>query len=271
MVASHDMDTRRRGFTVIEVLVVIGIIAVLMAILIPMIERVRHRAYIAECGNNLRQIGAGLLNYSIANHESLPRTVYVAGAPPTHGTGAAAVDPFQPGGPQPNDVTAAVFLLMRSQRIPPFCFICPYNDVYSFDPEPADPQTGSNFTDYHKNLGYSFANPYPSAEVAAAGYKWTALRSAEFALAADLNPGVLGYQSDVLAVTPTSPRKVMKKALSANHEHDGQNVLFGDGHVAWTQTPFVGAQQDNIYTTQNGQIDGSPASKNDSVLLPTDD
>jgi prepilin-type processing-associated H-X9-DG protein len=66
----------------------------------------------------------------------------------------------------------------------------------------------------------------------------------------------------------------MKKANSSNHEKDGQNVLYGDGHVAWQKTPFCGIQNDNIYTAKNGlapKVEASPADANDSVLLPTDD
>jgi prepilin-type N-terminal cleavage/methylation domain-containing protein/prepilin-type processing-associated H-X9-DG protein len=35
---------------------------------------------------------------------------------------------------------------------------------------------------------------------------------------------------------------------SGNHAGDGQNVGFGDGHVSWESNPYVGADQDNIFT-----------------------
>jgi prepilin-type processing-associated H-X9-DG protein len=63
----------------------------------------------------------------------------------------------------------------------------------------------------------------------------------------------------------------MKQANSNNHEDDGQNVLYGDGHVEFQKNPFVGVQRDNIYTTQAGVVVGSPVNSNDSVMLPTDD
>ena len=34
----------------------------------------------------------------------------------------------------------------------------------------------------------------------------------------------------------------MKQANSNNHDKDGQNILYGDGHVAWESNPFVGVQ-----------------------------
>jgi prepilin-type N-terminal cleavage/methylation domain-containing protein/prepilin-type processing-associated H-X9-DG protein len=63
---------RARAFTLVELLVVIGIIAVLISILLPALNRVREQSRTTACGSNLRQIGVGMLLYAHDNKGHIP-------------------------------------------------------------------------------------------------------------------------------------------------------------------------------------------------------
>jgi prepilin-type N-terminal cleavage/methylation domain-containing protein/prepilin-type processing-associated H-X9-DG protein len=66
------MRPRNFGFTLVELLVVIGIIAILIGILLPVINKARQSAISTQCMSNMRQDGQAVLQYIDDSHGFLP-------------------------------------------------------------------------------------------------------------------------------------------------------------------------------------------------------
>ena len=70
---------RTNGFTLVELLVVIGIIAILVGMLLPSLARAREQARLVQCQNNLRQWGIGIEDYANEASGILPTDGYKDG------------------------------------------------------------------------------------------------------------------------------------------------------------------------------------------------
>ena len=68
------LHTNRRGLSLVELLVAIGIVLILLAIFLPAIQSVREASRSVSCLNNLRETGLAISSWSTSNSERLPKS-----------------------------------------------------------------------------------------------------------------------------------------------------------------------------------------------------
>ncbi|MFI5379779.1 MAG: hypothetical protein ACHRHE_10810 [Tepidisphaerales bacterium] len=254
------------GIVAVAVVVVGG--GCLISILLPALNAAKERANRVKCASNLRQIGQALQLYANDN-KVFPRTYYdpsqAASFKPDFTGGAKtspSSNPFSPAANSSvgtNNALAAMFLLVRWTDLNQEVFVCPSSNQEkdTFTTASGTMLTSkdvSNFTSAN-NVSYSFANMYPTGKrdrgevIIPSGYMWSPNVTADFAVAADRNDGFTTANAAAVAVlTSSGAQAQQRQANSRNHEQDGQNILFNDGHVDWSQSMWVGANKDGIYT-----------------------
>ena len=176
-----NAQVRRRGFTLVELLVVIAIIAILIGLLLPAINAAREAGRRANCINNMKQIGLGLLNYANANNSRLPATArWIASGSTAMGWSfLEKILPYMEYTPLYNGLSQQFDpgTLTSSNTSDPNAvalttsikeFVCPSNPLSSFQNNTASPPWGA-LTNY-KGMGATYVGALNSLYTGKAAY-----------------------------------------------------------------------------------------------------
>ena len=189
----------RRGFSLIELMVVIGIIAVLIALLLPSLQMARQSALRLQCMNNLRQIGHGLMMYANAN-KYLPLRFGTPNHPETGGAWGYDEE------------------LIAMKACVKQTFVCPTHVDSGIDDTPHQPSYGMNW--YFDNQPYTKGR---SSDILVAESMGSDGKGSHRADRDHISPGQLDLYRHGAGGSSLTTAGLRRRS----------NWLFFDGHVEW--------------------------------------
>lgn len=257
------------GFTLVELLVVIGIIAVLISILLPSLAKARQAALTVACASNLKNLGTYWVMYANENNGWLPETETVTctmnhNLPGIHPNGQnwyaslATTTGLHDDKPIPAGGTCNINGGWTNTtpvgNLPIGIWGCPSNSL-QFKPFGSGINTGEisysiNSDDSHRYIDARSANPEN---------RFLGIKMTRFAQPTELYAmfDAHSYRSweDGLTGPNAEPPSALGIDYVSYRHNSGLNVLFADGHVEWIKGPLMGvallAGQPNDFKAQH--------------------
>jgi general secretion pathway protein G len=217
----EQTGTRPPGFTLVELLVVIGIIAVVMALLLPALGRAREAARTVACASNIRQIGIATLAYAGRNQGYLP--VPITGVNLMGGYPESAI--WATNTPGILDFTQGTLIPdLGGRRVAEELFKCPSDE---------EPRLLSQYyASRARNFSYVFNSQVTNGRDAThwMSKRITAIRCPTRKILLFENADSPGVCAIPAVNDPAGYHEAVHLAIAVRH-HNRSNVFCADGHV----------------------------------------
>jgi type II secretory pathway pseudopilin PulG len=246
---------RRIAFTLVELLAVIGIIALLVTIAVPSFNGILNIAKRAPCMANLKAIGGGMRQWQMETDGKSLFPMTGAGSSSNVQAGVwygpdgnnmenseadADAALFDRDGSKALSISASFFLLVREDYVGTNAFVCPADEEAEAFELPQGVSV-REITDFGNAFNISYSMSYPWNDRTKNNVTYPK-KSADFVVLSDISPA---------GGTP-----LYANSNSPNHKGKGQCVLYGDMAKAdWVDRPTVGIGGDNIFTVQPENAD----------------